>query len=331
MASFATSQPAFLDAADIDSCLNFGALRAGLAEAFSGTMLSPPRQHYGLKDATQLLMPSWSADTPAKGSFLGTKIVSVHPHNRAQGRPSVQGLFFLQDGETGSPLAVMDAARLTLWRTAAASALAAMYLARPQAATMLMVGAGQLAPFLVRAHSEVRPLLRVLLWNRSRDAAERLAIALQQSWPGTSPPELCVVDDLPQAAAEADIISCATLSRAPLIRATWLKPGVHLDLVGAFAPGMREVDDDTLRAARIFLDTQAACTEGGDIADGLGTGVISTKSLAGVLADLCLKRVDGRASPDEVTLFKSIGAAIEDLAAAVIVWQAWNARNAGQS
>lgn len=306
-------------------------LRDCLTQAFAGSLISPPRQHYGLGDATQLLMPSWSVDAPAQGSFLGTKVVSVHPHNGQNGLATVQGLFFLQDGETGLPLAVMDAARLTLWRTAATSALAASYLARQDAATLLMVGAGQLAPFLVRAHQDVRPLRRVLLWNRSRDAAAQLATSLRNSWRGAPQPALSVVDDLPAAVAEADVISCATLSRTPLIRAAWLKAGVHLDLVGAFAPGMREVDDDTLRAARIFLDTQAACTEGGDVAEGLKAGVISTKSLAGVLADLCLKHIVGRERAGEITLFKSIGAAIEDLAAAVMVWQAWSARGAGQS
>ncbi|MBV1706460.1 MAG: ornithine cyclodeaminase family protein [Hyphomicrobiales bacterium] len=327
----APSQPVFLDAAAIDSCLNFAALRAALSEAFCGAMLSPPRQHYSFKDATQLVMPSWSADVPARGSYLGAKIVSVHPGNGAKGLPSVQGLFLLQDGETGTPLAMMDAARLTLWRTAAASALAATYLARPDAETMLMAGAGQLAPFLVRAHCDILPLRRIWLWNRNREAAARLVLALQPVMNAAPSCELCVADDLAAAAAEADIISCATLSRAPLIRASWLRPGVHLDLVGAFAPGMREVDDETLRAARIFLDTDAACVEGGDVADGLATGAISTKSLAGVLADLCLKHTSGRTLANEVTLFKSIGTAIEDLAAAVIVWQAWNARKPRQN
>lgn len=315
------SPPAFIDAAGIDQCLDFGALRASMARAFSGAFISPPRQHYGLGEATQLLMPAWSADAPAAGSFIGTKIVSVHPDNCHRQLPTVQGLFVLQAGDTGLPLAVLDAARLTLWRTAATSALAAGFLARDNAETLLMVGAGQLAPFLVNAHHNVRPLRRVLLWNRNRAAAERLATLLQQSPPGISPPVISVVDGLREAVAEADIISCATLARAPLVCGAWLKAGVHLDLVGAFAPGMREVDDAALVDARIFLDTAAAQQEGGDVADALKSGVLSPKYISGVLADLCLSRRTGREHAGQITLFKSIGAAIEDLAAAVLVWQ----------
>ncbi len=318
--------PVYIDAASIDQCLDFASLRAALARAFGGDLISPPRLHYTLGEATQLVMPAWSADVPAPGSFIGTKIVSVHPGNGPLGLPTVQGMFILQAGDTGAPLAVLDAARLTLWRTAAASALAADYLARHDAETLLMVGSGQLAPFLVCAHFGIRPLRRVLLWNRNKAGAEQLAARLRREIISDRPPLIEVMEDLSGATAAADIISCATLSHAPLVAARWLKPGVHLDLVGAFASGMREVDDATLLAARIFIDTDAARVEGGDVADALKANVLSSDSLAGVLADLCLKRVSGREHQGQITLFKSIGAAIEDLAAAVLVWQAWPSR-----
>jgi ornithine cyclodeaminase len=180
-----------------------------------------------------------------------------------------------------------------------------------------MVGGGALAPFLVRAHASVRQIREAKVWNRSRPGAERVVAELVRHGIATA-----VADDLASAAAEADIISTATLSAEPLIRGAWLKPGTHVDCVGAFKPGMRETDDDVARRARIYVDTRAgAFAEAGDILQPLRAGVIGKEAVLGELAELCRGTVKGRTSPEEITLFKSVGASIEDLAAAVAVYE----------
>jgi ornithine cyclodeaminase len=304
-------------AGEIDGALTFPALIAALDAAFRGDATVPVRHHHEIAredgDATLLLMPAW---TGADG-FLGVKVVSVFPGNGARGLASVLGTYLLMDGATGAPLAALDGTRLTLWRTAAASALAASRLARPDAARMAMVGAGALAPFLIRAHASVRPLAEVTLWNHRPEKARALAAELAaQGLP------VRAVDDLEAAVREADLVSCATLSRAPIVRGAWLKPGAHLDLVGAFNLHMREADDAALQRAAVFVDTPAALKEGGDVALALKAGTIAETHVRGDLFDLCRGAIPGRESPDGVTLFKSVGTALEDLAAAIAVWRA---------
>ncbi|MBV1700230.1 MAG: ornithine cyclodeaminase family protein [Hyphomicrobiales bacterium] len=308
--------PRVISADEMDRVLDFPGLREALRLAFAGGMSAPERLHYGLGEATLLLMPAWTQGTPQPNAVMGTKIVSVFPGNGALGLPAVNGLYVLQSGHTGAPLAVLDGARLTQWRTAAASALAAQYLARAGAETLTMVGAGSLAPFLIRAHASVRPLRHVTIWNHN--GARALQLAAQMAGASYT---VSVSDDLQAACASADIISCATLSREPLVRGEWLKPGTHLDLVGAFTPAMREVDDDTICRASVYLDTPAALTEGGDIAIAISKGVIQDKAVIGDLSGLCRGDCQGRRDEDEITLFKSLGAAVEDLAAAALVWQ----------
>jgi ornithine cyclodeaminase len=211
----------------------------------------------------------------------------------------------------------MDATRLTARRTAAASALASQFLSRRDASRLLMVGAGALAPQLVRAHASVRPIRKVAIWNRSPDRAQALAADLAPT--GL---EVSVASDLEAAARAADIISTATLSAAPLIRGDWLKPGTHVDSVGAYKPDMRETDDALVRRARIWVDTRlGAFNEAGDILLPLAAGVIGKEAVLGDLFDLVRGTVPGRGSDDEITFFKSVGAAIEDLAAAIAVYE----------
>ena len=306
-------------AEEIDGALDFPGLIDALALAFAGGFIAPTRHHHAIArsgaDATHLLMPAWTTHETPGENFLGTKIVNVFPDNGKLGLPAVLGLYVLQSGSTGEPLAAMDGTRLTHWRTAAASALAARFLARSDASRLLIVGAGALAPFLARAHAAVRPIDDITVWNHRRAGAEKLAAALAgQGW------RVVVADDLETAVREADVISCATLSREPLIAGAWLRPGQHLDLVGAFNLEMREADDEALRRARVFIDTEAALSEGGDVALALRSGAISR---AHIVADLAPSAgvTAGRAGADEITLFKSVGAAIEDLAAAMLVWR----------
>jgi ornithine cyclodeaminase/alanine dehydrogenase-like protein (mu-crystallin family) len=310
----------FFSANDLDDRLDFPSLIDALAEAFAGGFAAPARHHHvierrGGAPATQILMPAWTTARSGADAFLGTKIVSVFPENGERGLPSVIGLYVLQAGETGEMLAAMDGSRLTLWRTAAASALAARSLAGKNARRLLVVGSGALAPFLARAHCAVRPIEEIIVWNHRPAGAERLATALAGEGLKTG-----VAGDLEAAAGKADVISCATLSTAPLIRGRWLRPGQHVDLVGAFNLHMREVDDEALRRARIFVDTDAALHEGGDVAVGVKNGAIDRSDVVADLAGLCAG-ASGRRSDQEITLFKSVGAAIEDLAAAILAWR----------
>jgi ornithine cyclodeaminase len=309
-----------IPAADIDRALSFPALVDALAEGFRAGIVTPVRHHHEIAregpHGTLLLMPAWSPEG-AIPSYVGTKVVTVFPGNAARSLPSVLGTYLLLHGETGEPLCALDGTRLTLWRTAAASALAASFLARADATRMVMVGAGALAPFLVDAHRALKPIRHVGVWNRNVERAEQLARDLAGEGFGT----VEVVSDLEQAVRQADIVSCATLSTAPVVRGEWLKPGAHLDLVGAFNLHMREADDAALLRARLFVDTPAALSEGGDVALGLKAGVIAPARVEGDLFSLCRGEATGRAGADEITLFKSVGTALEDLVAAMLVWK----------
>jgi ornithine cyclodeaminase/alanine dehydrogenase-like protein (mu-crystallin family) len=309
-----------VSAADIDAALDFPSLVEALSEAMRGGFIAPARHHHeieraGEPPAIQLLMPAWTESASRAGLYLGAKIVNVFPGNAARGLPAVMGTFVLQSGRTGETLAALDGTRLTHWRTAAASALAARHLARADVRRILIVGAGALAPYLARAHASQRSYASVTVWNRRPDGARRVAKALAAEGLPASASE-----DLEGAVREADVISCATLATAPLIEGRWLRAGQHLDLVGAFTLGMREADDEALRRARVFVDTEAACTEGGDVAVGIASGVITRADVAADLPALCLG-AKGRRTVDEITLFKSVGASIEDLAAAMLVWR----------
>lgn len=320
----------FISADQIDRALAFPALIEALADAFRGDIVVPHRAHHPIRrpdraEATLLLMPAWTgaplgnAET-ADGHHIGIKIVSVFPDNASLGKPSVTGVYLLLDGASGEPVAVLDGPRLTLWRTAAASALAAKSLARADATHLLALGAGALAPFLVRAHCAVRPIETITLWNRSLARAEAMAAGLADlGIPVT------VSRDLEAALGAADIVTSATLSTEPLVKGACLKPGTHVDLVGGFRPDMREADDDTIRSAHLFVDTAAAVAEAGDLVQPLEKGLISVEDLEGDLAALVLGRHPGRSADDQITLFKSVGTALEDLAGALAVVTALNA------
>lgn len=304
---------------DIDAALTFPGLIDTLAEAFRGEAVVPPRTHHKIErpgeEAVLLIMPAWSAPD-SEPPYLGTKIVSVFFGNGTRNLPGVMGAYLLMNGRTGEPLAVMDGNRLTLWRTAAASALASRYMSDPEASRMLMVGAGGLAPFLIKAHRAVRPLTDIAVWARRPEAAEAVVDELARD--GI---EARAVTDLEGEARTADIISCATNATQPLIHGRWLKRDAHLDLVGAFTMQMREADADALERARVVVDSEKAIDEGGDIAVGIDEGNYSAEKIAGTLTDLCHGRIVGRSAEGEITLFKSVGVSLEDLAAAIAVWE----------
>src|SRR5208283_4773519 len=195
-------------AEDIDGTLDFPALIDELSEAMRDGFIAPHRHNHpveraGERQATHILMPSWTESASRAGLYLGVKIVNVFPGNSARGLPAVSGLYVLQSGRTGETLAAIDGTPLTLWRTAAASALAARHLARADAERLLIVGAGALAPFLARAHAAVRPVNAITVWNRRPEGAQRVASAL-----GATGLPARATEDLEAAVAEADIVSC---------------------------------------------------------------------------------------------------------------------------
>lgn len=301
-----------ISAAEVEVALDIDSLIERLRQAFRRDIVVPLRHHHTIEtsegdEANLLLMPAWQA-----GRHIGVKLVTVFPGNATRDLPAVMGAYLLLDGKTGSPLALIDGPVLTAKRTAAASALAASYLARSDSERLLMVGTGALAPQLILAHAAVRPICNVLIWGRSPDKAARLAENLNR---GDFRVE--ATDDLEAAARDAHVISCATLSPEPLIQGAWLQPGQHLDLVGGYRPDMRETDDTAIRRARVFVDTRAgACTEAGDIVQPLESGLLTPEDIAADLFELTRGARAGRRFYDQITLFKSVGSAIEDLAAA---------------
>jgi alanine dehydrogenase len=311
-------RPPFVPAEAVHAALAYPALIEALREAFAAGGEVPVRHHHavprpGAEPATLLLMPAWQA-----GRTLGIKVVTVCPGNEARGEPSVQGLYLLLDGITGRPLAVLDATALTVRRTACASALAASYLAREDSRHLVLIGAGALAPHLARAHAAVRPIERVTIWNRTRPRAEALASEL-----GAGGLRAAVADEPAAAVAAADIVTCCTMSSEPVLQGAWLPEGCHVDLVGAFRPDMRESDDEAIRRARVFVDTRSgAFAEAGDIVQAIASGALAEAEVEADLFDLCGGRHPGRRGPGEITLFKSVGSALEDLAAARLVVEA---------
>jgi ornithine cyclodeaminase/alanine dehydrogenase-like protein (mu-crystallin family) len=286
-----------------------------LQRAFTAGAEVPQRHAHALPGgATLLLMPAWRHSAGA--ARLGVKTVTVCPGNGALGLPGVHGLYSLFDARTGVPLAVLDGSELTARRTAAASALAASYLARADATRLLVVGAGRVAALLPEAMRAVRPgIEEVVVWARRAEAAEALA----STWRAQGL-RAHAATDLAAAVREAHIVSCATLATAPLVRGEWLQPGTHLDLIGSFTPAMREADGACFAAARVWVDTAEALAKAGDVLLAIAEGTFTAERLEGTLADLARAERPPRRDDAERTLFKSVGNAIEDLAAAELVF-----------
>jgi len=300
-----------IPAADVHAALAWRPLVDALRAAFVAGATAPVRSSHAVTpDGDRLLlMPAWD------GAGLGVKIVTVFPRNRERGIASVGALYVLMDGMTGHPLALIDGEALTLRRTAATSALASTYLSREDARTLLVVGTGALAPYMAEAHCAVRDISRVLVWGRHSDHAERTAATLAaRGLPARA------VTALEGALAEADIVTCATTAREPVVRGAWIRYGTHVDLVGAFTREMRESDDDLVARAEVFVDTYAgALKEAGDLVQPIDEGAITREHVRAELAELASGTHAGRADRDAVTLFKSVGTALEDLCAARLV------------
>jgi ornithine cyclodeaminase len=305
------------DAEATRRALPYPALIEALRARFAAGCEVPQRHVHSLQATdgapagTVLIMPAW-----VPGGRLGIKTVNVFPGNAARGLPALHATYALFDAATGVPLAQLDGSELTTRRTVAASALAASFLARTEARTLLVVGAGRLAREVPWAMREVRPgLAKVRVWNHRFERAQALASEWRAQGLDAEP-----VVELEPAVRAADIVSCVTLSTAPLVRGAWLPAGAHLDLVGGFTPQMRECDGQALRRARVWIDTPEALAKSGDLLQAADEGAFDPAAAQGTLADLCAGRIGGRRDADELTLFKSVGTALEDLAAAELAY-----------
>jgi ornithine cyclodeaminase/alanine dehydrogenase-like protein (mu-crystallin family) len=300
------------DAAATRDALPFERLIPALRDLFAAGCEVPARHVHTVGELTSLLMPAWQA-----GGYYGVKVVNVAPGNAARGLPGVHGSYLLHDAGTGVPLALIDGSELTTRRTAAASALAAGWLAREDAEHLLVVGAGRIAAVLPAAYRVLRPIRRVTVWARQPDKAH--ALAAQLAAQGFDARAATQLDD---AVAAADIVSCATLAGEPLVQGQHLRPGSHLDLIGSFTPTMREADDHCFAGAGVWIDTDEALHKSGDLLGPMSRGVFAAADVRGTLAQLARGQAAGRARADERTVFKSVGSALEDLAAATLVAEA---------
>lgn len=310
-----------ITAQDIEGVMSFRDLLETLRRAFRvGAVAPSPHTHRiarptGHHDGSLSLSSAWN-DFDAQGTtergFIGTRIESSLPTLDEYEPPTVSGVYLLQSGKTGSPLALLDGKALVTWRTAATSALASSYLSREDSSRFLMVGSGSLAPYLIEAHASVRPIKQVLVWNRSPAAAEELVERMQGH-----PFDISTTTDLGGAVRGADIVCCATSANTPLIKGEWLQQGTHLDLVGSMHADQRECDDAVISQARLFLDSyDNTPTNAGELKEPLAEGILSTQDIASDLAELCQGDRAGRRFYEQITLFKSTGTALGDLAVA---------------
>ncbi len=306
----------FIDGTEVEAVLDYPVLIAELAAAHRAgvdqaeRLLMTQQRADGLPNHF-LIWPAWQND-----QALGIKLATTFPDNAGSDLPTVHAVYVLFEGRNGAPSAVIDGTAMTPWKTAADSALGARLLAREDAAHLLMVGAGVMAPHLIRAHLTVRPAIRrVTIWNRTPDRAAALASTL-----ALDGVEIATSKDLEAAARQADLISCATGATAPLIHGAWLKPGTHLDLVGGFTPEMRETDDAAFRRARVFVDSRwFTIGHCGDLVAPMASGALTEAEVLGDLFQLCRGEVAGRETEADITLFKNAGGGHLDLMTARLI------------
>lgn len=300
------------DAEATRAALPFTALIEALRQMFvEGCEVPQRHQHQLGQDLTLLIMPAWQL-----GALLGIKTVSIAPGNAEHGLPGLFSSYTLFDASTGQPLAMMDGNEITSRRTAAASALAASRLADPASRHLLVVGSGRVASLLPDAYRAALPGIgQVSVWARRPEAAQPLV----EQWRGIGI-EANAVPELADACRQADIVTCATLAREPLIRAEWLKPGSHLDLIGGFTPQMREAHASCFVNAELWVDTDEALRKSGDLLQPLTEGLITPACIRGDLAKLCRLAPGAAHQPGQRSVFKSVGTGLEDLAAARLVY-----------
>jgi 1-pyrroline-2-carboxylate reductase [NAD(P)H] len=304
-----------IEAADVHRVLEFPELVEALRTAFGGAAGMPRRMVFRLDgDASHdafAVLPAWN------DQVIGVKAFTYLPGNAAKGRPILHSKILLFDRQTGSPLDLIDGTSVTYWRTAAVSALAADYLARQDAETLLVCGTGNLAPYMALAHAAVRSYRRIGIWGRSPGKAARVVAEVRRRRPEL---EVAVVDDLEAAARQADVISCATAAHDPVILGDWIRAGTHVDLIGNHERDGRECDSELVVRSRVHVDSRAnVLNEAGEILIPMAEGRIGEDHVVAELSELCSGAAPGRVGAEEITLFKSVGTALSDLAAAHLV------------
>ncbi|MEP2026309.1 MAG: ornithine cyclodeaminase family protein [Reichenbachiella sp.] len=308
----------YIEAEELEQLLTYDELIPKINEAFAQDYNIPMRHHHQYPnpkegiESTLLLMPAWD-----NGENLGVKIVNVSPNNAQHNLPSIQGLYIYFDLQTGTPKALMDAKKLTVKRTAAASALASKYLSLKESTTLLVIGTGALSAELIQAHCSVRPISKVLVWGRSIEKAQSVVDSVKLE--GVT---INTISTIEEGLKRADIISCATLSPTALVFGKDLKPGQHLDMIGAYKPDMREMDDEVLAKAEIYVDNiEGATKETGDLAIPITNGTFKVEDIKADLFELAQGKKELSRSPEAITCFKSVGHALEDLAAATLAYE----------
>ena len=305
-----------LDAAEIRALAPMPRLVECLREAFRDPANSPARQVTpipgGKGDRLLLYMPAF--DREGGGAI---KLATVFPDNGEKGLPSIQAALVVFSA-TGAPVALLDGAMVTRLRTGAASALASTYLSREDSAHLVIMGTGALAPYMALAHCAVRPIGKITVAGRNEERANETVAEIRALIGGEIEVEAATAPE--KVVPIADIVSCATSSAQPVLAGKWLRPGTFVDLVGGFSPAKREADDEAVLRSRLFVDTyEGALAEAGDLLQPLERGLIKRDRIEGELADLVSGRAAGRQGAEEIILFKSVGTAIEDLAAAKLI------------
>jgi ornithine cyclodeaminase len=287
-----------------------------LETAFRKTFTVPARQVEPMPGgAGGRLFFSMPAFDPDGGAVV--KLATYVPENAHSSVPAIQAAIVVFD-EAGTPTAMLDGTIVTQLRTGAASALASRYLSREDSAKLVVIGTGALAPNMALAHCAVRPIERIAICGRNADRAGATVEAVRGLiGPGI---EVLVSNSVEDEVAGADIVCCATSSATPVVRGNWLRPGTFVDLVGNFSHDKREADDETVLRSRVFVDTMAgALAEAGELLIPIEAGIVTREHIEGDLAALASGQVMGRRNDREITLFKSVGTAIEDLAAARLI------------
>jgi len=316
MANRADMNLPYFDAAAVEAATPYPKLVAAIGDAFRSGGVAPARHTHEIPTSdkgvsTLMLMPSWS-----DAGHFGVKLATINPANAARNIPTVNGTYVLFDRDTATPQAVFDASALTARRTAAASAFAASKLAREDASSLLMVGTGRLCRCLIEAHATTRDISSVRIWGRSTEKAATVADWARRNV--TDDAE--TVSDLSRACRDADIISSATFATTPLVQGDNLTAGIHIDLVGAYSPQMRETDAEVFRRAnQVWVDTfEGAEAEAGDVLAAVKEGAIEFADIAGDMFRLAQIAGTARRDAREITVFKSVGTGLEDLAAAIL-------------
>lgn len=289
---------------------HFPTLVEHLRLAFAKDQVHVPNRHHhnyksGSEENTLLLMPAWQ-----EGNDLGIKIVTVNPNNGPTNLATIQGTYLLMDANTGIIKAELEAKSLTNKRTAASSALASKYLSNPQSSKMLIMGNGALLPDMIRAHSSVRPISKIWVWGRDNNKVNKKIESFD-----FDEIEIVAIKDFEEIIKEVDIVTCITSSVKPLLNKKHLNEGQHIDLVGSYKPNMQEADAEIFRYTSTFMDTANACLESGDLLIPLQSGILQKDQIKD-LSYLCKTSQLARKDEKEITVFKSVGYALEDLVAA---------------